>query len=323
MRQMTPISYETVHRLRKGIANQLEVSSSDEVDVLGWMGRTALELVDLGFLFDPLIEDVPSAYEDALRALMPTVSRLVSFCLFSSFWSPLVSLQERYPALEQVVRKSFWLIPSPALQEKKRIINTMDETTRMIFAQKKNALRNHDSELKFMMEEGKDLMNVLLRANLMASEEDKMPEEELIAQMSYRHHLKCPGQNSASAVLAFRCSRRLRAEILEARAANGGHNIGYDDLEGLPYVDAVCQETLRLYPPVPIVTLQAMHDVTLPPLTGNNGSSVTSIPIPKGTTVATAIYSCNRNKAIWGETADSGSLSAVMEAKVPGVYSNL
>ena len=36
---------------------------------------------------------------------------------------------------------------------------------------------------------------------------------------------------------------RLRKEILDAR---GGHDVGYDELVALPYLDAVYRETLRV-----------------------------------------------------------------------------
>lgn len=37
---------------------------------------------------------------------------------------------------------------------------------------------------------------------------------------------------------------KLRQEIVEAQAQ--GENLSYDDLVSLPYLDAVCRETLRL-----------------------------------------------------------------------------
>ena len=40
---------------------------------------------------------------------------------------------------------------------------------------------------------------------------------------------------------------RLREEIGAAREATGGCDIAYDDLVALPYLDAVCRETLRVY----------------------------------------------------------------------------
>lgn len=39
---------------------------------------------------------------------------------------------------------------------------------------------------------------------------------------------------------------RLRKEIVEARNADGGDDLSHDDLIELPYLDAVCRETLRL-----------------------------------------------------------------------------
>jgi cytochrome P450 len=44
---------------------------------------------------------------------------------------------------------------------------------------------------------------------------------------------------------------RLRKEVTEARAANG--DLDYDALMSLPYLDAVCRETLRFFAPVPTV----------------------------------------------------------------------
>ena len=37
---------------------------------------------------------------------------------------------------------------------------------------------------------------------------------------------------------------KLRQEIVDARSRHG--NLGYDELVALPYLDAVCRETLRL-----------------------------------------------------------------------------
>ena len=57
--------------------------------------------------------------------------------------------------------------------------------------------------------------------------------------------------NALARILHLLClhpkvQENLRKEILEARSANGGHDVSYDELVELPYMDAICRETLRL-----------------------------------------------------------------------------
>ena len=57
----------------EGVRIQLKTSESDEVDILAWMGRTALELIGkggLGHSFDPLVESKPDAYANAMKQFM-------------------------------------------------------------------------------------------------------------------------------------------------------------------------------------------------------------------------------------------------------------
>ena len=47
---------------------------------------------------------------------------------------------------------------------------------------------------------------------------------------------------------------KLRHELAEAREVVGnGRDVPYDDLVKLPYLDAVCRETLRLHPPLNLI----------------------------------------------------------------------
>lgn len=67
------------------------------------------------------------------------------------------------------------------------------------------------------------------------------------------------------------------------------------------------------------------------PIRGNDGTKMNEITIPKGTMTIVAIRASNRNKAIWGEDALewkperwlSPLPDAVINARIPGVYSNL
>ena len=96
MRYMTPIFYQTAHRVRrivdillrldililpgfkmlqlcKAINGQIKNSGSKEIDMLNWMGRTALELVGqggLGYSFDPLVADTQNSFGEAIKAFL-------------------------------------------------------------------------------------------------------------------------------------------------------------------------------------------------------------------------------------------------------------
>jgi hypothetical protein len=77
---------------------------------------------------------------------------------------------------------------------------------------------------------------------------------------------------------------------------------------------------------------RTLKDTILPlsePLTGVNGKAITSIPIPKGTTVYIAVGAANHNRRIWGDDAlefkperwANGKAGARTE-KVSGIYGN-
>lgn len=78
----------------------------------------------------------------------------------------------------------------------------------------------------------------------------------------------------------------------------------------------------------------ASRDVALPlsaPVRTKDGSEISELFIPRGTTVITNLQASNRNKVLWGEDADewkperwlSHLPEALEEARIPGVYSNL
>ena len=110
--------------------------------------------------------------------------------------------------------------------------------------------------------------NLAVRANTDATTEDKLSDEELLGQISYVCILtaECEGRpNPCCSELVFAATDttsnslartlqllaehpevqdKLRAEIVDA--THDGQDIPYDTLIALPYLDAVCRETLRV-----------------------------------------------------------------------------
>ncbi|KAJ3551150.1 hypothetical protein NM688_g4887 [Phlebia brevispora] len=332
MRHMTPVFYDTAHRLRRAVSSQLSYQNDGEVDMLQWMGRTALELIGqggLGYAFDPLVANTHNSYGEALKAFLPTLGRCLNYRMLAHHHTKFGPASLR--------RKLLKLIPDQNVHALKTLVDTMHVRSTQILEGKRMALHTGDEAIKQQVGEGKDIMSILLRANMSSLEEDKLTEEELVAQMtSLVFAATDTTSNALSRILDLLTQHpdvqdKLRAEILEA---GQGQDIPYDKLVDLPYLDAVCRETLRLYPPVPFVSRETRNDTILPlsePIEGIDGTMMSEIVVPKGTMVVVAIRSCNRNQHIWGEDAaewkperwlDSVP-SAVKEAKVPGVYANL
>ncbi|PKS10552.1 hypothetical protein jhhlp_002306 [Lomentospora prolificans] len=86
---------------------------------------------------------------------------------------------------------------------------------------------------------------------------------------------------------------RLRQEVRERLPSVDSHQeITALDIDHLPYLNAVCNEVLRYYSPVPLTLRQAVVD-----------TSILGQQIPRGTTVVLCPWAINRNSFLWGEDA--------------------
>ncbi|KAI0651533.1 cytochrome P450 [Trametes meyenii] len=347
LREMQPLFYEIVHKTRDAImsrarASPVAVSSEKgaspvvELDVLSWMGRTTLEVLgqaSLGYSFDPLTEDVADDFANAVKDFFP---QLVKSAI-PRLLLPLL-LKIGTPAFR---RRIVDATPNAYVQRMKGIVDTMHERSVLIFNEKKEALARGDDAVKHQIGEGRDIMSILLRENMVASEEDKLPDDELIGQVSTMILAGMDtSANSLARILQLLAEdpekqERLRAEVTHAVETEGnGDTLDFDRLMELPYLDAVCRETLRVYPGVASIFRDTIKDSVLPlsePVRGLDGTLMSAIPVPAGTRVVADINACNRDRGLWGADADqwrperwlNGVPKNVEEAHVPGVYSHL
>ncbi|KAH9941852.1 cytochrome P450 [Epithele typhae] len=304
-----------------------------ELDVLAWMGRTALELIGqagLGHSFDPLTADTPDEFATIVKSFGP------SLVLMNHLRRVLPYIPSIGPPAFQA--KVVELFPHRGIQGVKRFIDRLHDESLKIYRGKIAAMEKGNEEVLKQVGEGKDVMSILIRANMEASEEDRLPEEEVIAQISTFIFAAMDTTSNALALTLQElgdhpeAQDRVRAEILAA--LDGRETLEHDELVALPFLDAVCRETLRLHAPVTQVFRETRQDVVLPlsqPIRGVDGALVREIAVPRDTTVAIGILSANRNKAVWGEDAEAWRPerwlqplpATVQDAKVPGIYSNL
>ncbi|KAH9838240.1 cytochrome P450 monooxygenase [Rhodofomes roseus] len=333
MRNMLPIFYNVAEKLRDTFLERVH-DGPCELDVLNWMGRAALELIaqgGIGTSLDPLVDDNPDAYTNSLKALVPTLYNLglLRFALLIPY------ICDVGPAWLR--RRLVDMIPHEELRKMTGIIDSIASKSVEIYTLKKAALQEGEEETSRQAAEGKDVISVLMRANISASDADRLSEDEIIAQMTTLLFAAMDTTSNSTVKILERLAQnpdiqeKLRKEVTAAQSAG---RLSYDELMRLPLLDAVIRETLRVDPLANLVTRQPKKDVILPlsePIQGRDGKTIREIPIPKGTQIIVGVLGSNTNKALWGDDALEWNPerwlaplpSAVTDAPIPGVYSNL
>ncbi|KDQ24636.1 hypothetical protein PLEOSDRAFT_1047061 [Pleurotus ostreatus PC15] len=340
MRQMVPTFHKISNQLRDSLTQRCSDGPQEAmIDMLRWISRAALELIaqsGLGHSFDSLKKDeLPHAYIVVMKKLQPTIFSMV---IARNFLPWLVKIGT--PSFR---RWAISLSPWKKLREIRDMVDFMHETSLEIYNSKKRAIAEGDEAVLKQVGQGKDIMSILMRANLEASDEDKLPDEELLAQpIPIYRTLTFAAVDTTSGALARtlhllsehpEVQAKVREEIRTAKEKFGG-DLPYDELVSLPYLDAVCRETLRLYPPISYLSRTTRKDTVLPlqdPIRGIDGSIISEIPIPSNTNVIVGLRASNTNPQLWGSDALewkperwlSPLPDALQEAHVPGIYSNL
>ncbi|KAK7466266.1 hypothetical protein VKT23_004994 [Stygiomarasmius scandens] len=325
LREMTPIFYEVAHRLEATLLCKLK-QGPQEIDMLEWMARTAFEMIGqagLGYSFDLLKEDTEMhKYSRTVKELVPIIFRMFFARNYLLPWA--VKLGS--PKFRRLLLNLF---PWRDLHRARDMSDYMYALSTEIFESKKRALDKGSISLQTNEAgRGKDVISVLIKANLSAQTQDKLNEKELLGQMSTLIFAAMDTTSGAMSRILQLLSvhpdvqRMLRKEI--RHAIGDRTELPYDELVALPYLDAVCRETLRL----------TRQDTVLPfstPVRGLDGTLMKEVVIPNNTNVIVSILNSNRNPAVWGPDADewkperwlSPLPESVTDARIPGVYSHL
>ncbi|KAI0061903.1 cytochrome P450 [Artomyces pyxidatus] len=331
LRSLCPL----LHKARDGLLAEVK-DGPQEIDLYSWMSRLALELASqggLGHTFDSFKPNAESnEVSRAIKEYNPTLSRFILPRMYFHYIARLPPCMLRFVARH---------IPMARFRRLVEIANLVRADMRNVFEEKRAVMERGDRMFTGQVSEGKDIINVLMRQNLTASEDDRMPEDEIIAHMSVIVFSGTETVSSAMArtlhVLSQRpdAQERLRSEINEAyisRIIEPDTELSYDQLMELPYLDAVCRETLRLYTPSQTSMRRCCSDISVPlsrPVKITDGE-ITSLFVPQGTTVIIPVMGINRDPEIWGADAMEWKPErwlrplpeSVAKACVPGIYSN-
>ncbi|KAG9103689.1 cytochrome P450-dit2, partial [Ceratobasidium sp. 392] len=286
---------------------------SFECDVYHYMNASALELIGqagLGYSFGSFTgrrDEYSAAIKRFLYAISDTSPDYPSLNLriarptivSAALLLPFMIYFENFgtPGFRRWVADN---APFKAAKDLRELVRIQHDQAQEILSSRQHLLASGQS-LDSTTGSGKDILTLLMKANEKLPEDAQMPPEEMIGHMN----------GAVTRVLDILANRpeiqnRLRAELVAFIAESGAEEIDRDGIEALPYLDAVCRETLRLHPPVNVIERVSLEDIVIPlkyPVNTSTGPQ-TSIFVPKGTSVSVGIYNINRDKDIWGPDAD-------------------
>ncbi|KLO13021.1 cytochrome P450 [Schizopora paradoxa] len=333
MRRLIPIFNPIVIQLQDVLSEQVRLAGGKDVDIMKWLSRAALELIGqagLGYTFHALDDTKTDSYSETLKRYQPANHNVFLFRQFLTYLLKIGTPKFRRAVVEA--------IPWKPVQELIIVSDKLQSISKQIYDTKVAAMEKGDEE--HQIGRGKDIMSVLLKANRDASEEDRLPEEEIFGQMNgFIQAAHETTTSSIARVLTLLSQHqdiqdKLREAVTSARKEAGGE-FDYESLMTIPYLDAVCRETLRVYPPVTHLVRIARKDISLPlmwPITSADGkSAISEVPVKKNTNVIMSILGANLHKEIWGPDAEEWKPERWLEplpesvgkAHMPGVYASM
>ncbi|KAL9055315.1 MAG: hypothetical protein Q9162_003622 [Coniocarpon cinnabarinum] len=158
---------------------------------------------------------------------------------------------------------------------------------RRLVAEKKAAMQEKNVDEK-------NILSILLRGGQLADEDIV---NQLLTFLAAGHETTSGATLWATYLLSLHqdVQSRLRQEVKAVMAASGmgKGEMKAETLDGMPYLHAVCSETVRMYPLVPVTAREAIRTTSI-------GGQV----VPKGTNVAICGWGVNKAKPLWGEDAE-------------------
>ncbi|CDS82414.1 related to Cytochrome P450 4F8 [Sporisorium scitamineum] len=215
-------------------------------------------------------------------------------------------------------RAATWPL-SEANRRIQKVNRVMDRITMQIVRDAKQNVLEEGEDLG----DKKDLLSLLIKSNLDAGVKERMTDREISGQIQTFMFAGYETSSVTTSWALYFLSRhpqvqtKLREIIEKVLRERKGLSLEefnaslleYDDVwcDEMQYLDWILAETLRLCPPVPGNDREAVQDAILPlmtPLTLTNGTTITQLPIIKGSRLTISIKTVNYNPLLFGPDAD-------------------
>ncbi|KAJ2916536.1 hypothetical protein MD484_g3882, partial [Candolleomyces efflorescens] len=321
IRELTDIFIEKSLELRDIWEAEIQSQGGiGNIDALVWMNRVALDIIGLAgfnYRFNALSEGENSG--ELNRAFHKILENLVKF-------SPVSFLRAAFPSLRWLPKRG-----DPIVEGAHNIMESIGRE--LIATGKRQILGSNNADRKSL--KNKDLLTILLRANMATDlpDDQRMTDAEILAQIPT---FLSVGHESTSTATVWGLYALIKAPEIQKKLRDElfwvpSDSPSMDELNTLPYLDAVVREILRLYAPLPFTFRVSVEDDVLPlstPVRDKEGKIHESLHVQKGQMIIVPIVPVNNDSAIWGEDSHEFRPERWMTSipdtatGIPGVWSN-
>ncbi|KAG9029777.1 hypothetical protein FRB95_004929 [Tulasnella sp. JGI-2019a] len=299
---------------KKELVKRTSDSHFTEIDVVQWLSKAALDMIGLagfGYKFNSL-QDSFNELACAFNHVSRQISLIKGMGMLNCF----------FPALRH--------LPIGSNVANNHNKATMRRVGRQMVTEKKmeaQKIGQGGSDL------GKDLLSLMVGANLMQNAADRLDDETLLAEIST--FLLAGHETTATALtwglLALAKNPAIQSKLRDEILAFPDDSPSMEELNAMPFLNNVVKEILRLRPPVSNVRRTASSDTVIPlaePIMDKYGKQVNEIFVRRGDNLMIHIYASDTRTDIWGSDALEfrpdrfGKLPEAV-SDIPSVFSNL
>ncbi|KAL0573184.1 hypothetical protein V5O48_008777 [Marasmius crinis-equi] len=313
IRAITEVFFEKSIELRDAWATQIENEGKGveiQVDVLHWLSRMTLDVIgQAGFNYQ--LDAISGKY----NALNEAFSHTFASGSFMSFT----------PETQGAFRRAH---------------GTSSRIAKELYEHNRAAVEKTGTS------QDRDLFSLLIKSNMSKDvpEAQKMTEEEVLAQvptfLAAGH--ETTSTSTTFALYLISMNPEIQSKLRREVSSLPTDSPPMDQLNSLPYLDAVIRESLRVLTPVQSTVRKAMKDDIIPveqPFLDRYGRQHHFVEyaqlranfaneVKKGHDIVIPILAINKDKSLWGEDAEEfkperwENLPDAVKS-VPGVWGNL
>ncbi|KAJ3381113.1 hypothetical protein HDU92_005580 [Lobulomyces angularis] len=256
------------------------IKTNQTIDILPEVSKFTLDVIGrtgFGFEFNALKDEHSDLHEFYETVLLQTEL------------SPFLILESFFPFLSY--------LPTKRNREFKKCVNGLHKVVDNLIIEKRKNLEQ--KKLENNLEEEKDILSMLIKANESEVASKKLSDAELKGQVGT---FLLAGHETTSVALSWTLyylalnpdiQEKLYVEVSKVLDTKDSFPTFDQVNTQMKYVDSVIKEVLRLVPPAPITSRVTTQD-----------DELGGYMIPKGTPIILAPGVIQRHKEFWGENAD-------------------